>query len=282
MAEIAAIITIVLSLFLAVIKLATQVLSGRTGAEILNEISAKRVQSEFKAANYAAQNGYPALESIITKQTARRVARMRARKETGFFFSPAIWALLFGLIFVAFALVFGFLIRPQISYLDWIFDFNITLFLLLNFLIMSALVLYNVDNIPDAIKRYKARKARKSSRKESLKLYLSVFTKYAESYASYILIDTRSEDQKKIFPVASCLSYSDELLKKINKLSLSTGIFVFSDFGKESYEIVHQLRECGFKDSYDLGEMKVWAPLLNRKMIELVGINHPPRGLAKK
>jgi len=282
MAEIVAFITFVFGPFLAVIRLAIKVLRGRADTAILLGKSTKRILSEFRAADCAEQNGYPALKVIMNKQTARRVARMQARKETGFFFWPGVWALILFTVLIVYAFAFELFIRPHFSYWAWLFDFTISLLLLLSFLIMIALVPYQVDNIPDALKRFKARKERKSSRKERLMLYRSVFTKYAENYASYILIDARSEDQKRISPVVSCLSYSDDLLRKIGKLPVSTGIFVFSDFGKESYEIVHQLRERGFKDSYDLGEMKVWAPLLNRKLIELIGINHPPRELTKK
>jgi len=282
MVEYISLATVVLGLILAIVKFFTTYRSEEWGSTIQFGKSMKRIQSELSIAGDIKQNGYSELGNLIEKQIARKIVCIRARKETGFFSSPMTSAFLYYLFFIMVTLLLGFLLTLQTSIFNWIlYYFAVALFSIL-FLILLMLALYSVSNFPDASRRYRARKARKSSRKEHLRLHCSAFIKYAESYTSYVLVDARSEKHRRVSPIVNCLNYSDELLRKISKLPLGTGIFVFSDFGKESYEIVHQLRERGFKDSYDLGEMKVWAPLLNRKMIELIGINHPPRELTKK
>jgi hypothetical protein len=219
-------------------------------------LDSKEVDKKLQRAEKLSATGYPVLGDGIKAQVVRKDAKALAKKETGPYLDLTTQAFLLALTLFVGAAALGVLSKI----LNDVFLVFCSMFLVLFaefFLIYKmSLAQYGVSTFSDACQKFKARDERKKSRNLNYSFHYGNLSRYIEQHGSYVLIDERSERSRKNLPIKNAIGAPKNLKEFVKNLPTDTVIFVCSDFGKESYELVEDFRGIGFKNSFDLGGIK--------------------------
>jgi len=231
--------------------------------------SLKRADFELNKAKSFTDNGYRALGKLIEKQTIRRLSEAFVKKEASSALPPSAVVLFEMLIIFSGFCALAIMAKiTQNQVFIWALAVA-SLFFPIVLIVFLTFLKNDVSGFSNLRKSLKERKERKQSERNGSFLYFSNLASKAERHQSYVLIDARPSESQKRNPIHNALPLPKNLSAFTKKIEPETGIFVCSDFGKESYEAVNQLRSLGFEESYDLGGIKERSYQIDRIMVEL-------------
>lgn len=206
-----------------------------------------------------------------------------AKKTVGFRLKPYVRAMLLVLVFYFFMSLCA-IGASLASNIDIIICF-IFLFVICIILVAMTLPLLFFDtySLSDVKKKWRERKARLNSQKNGYTISLSGF-KNTLSIPSqkYIVYDCRLKRDRVENPIPYTLSEESISIKKLARQDDDVMIFVFSDFGKESFELVKKVREKGHKNTFDLGGIKGYSHLYDKTIRTQVYCDHAPVSLPQR